>query len=148
MHYFTTDCTHGITMSQWSLRLNNKSGQGKRRFNYAGFGKCWVAMMQIRYKLNFLNYVYWRNSHFDTSYPHKDHLQLLLWPCTWFFWKSRPSASHFWEIHCIFEIPRNLTKNEGIEELMLTLVPEFKVSPSLFGTAPLVRTNSDLGLFF
>lgn len=31
---------------------------------------------------------------------------------------------------------------------MLTLGSEFKVSPSLFGTAPLVRTNSDHSLFF
>lgn len=31
---------------------------------------------------------------------------------------------------------------------MLTLGPEFKVSPSLFGTAPQVRTNSDHSLFF
>lgn len=31
---------------------------------------------------------------------------------------------------------------------MLTLGPEFKVSPSLFGTAPLVRTNSEHSLFF
>lgn len=70
-------------------------------------------MMQLRYKLNFLNEVYRRNSYFDSSYPHINPLpaaivtvHLVLLEIQTFCW------SH---LRNIFEILQNLTKNAGTE---------------------------------
>ena len=118
MHYFTTDCTHGITMSKTSqrtLRLNNESGQawGKRRFNDVRLGKYWFAMMQLRYKLNFLNEVYRRNSYFDSSYPHINPLPAAIVTVHLVLLEIQTFCrSH---LRNIFEILQNLTKNAGTE---------------------------------